>query len=160
MSAIFLQIQFEKSIAMSAPVVISLVEIVEKGQPSLAGMFSPPRNSSLNFSQLQLQLSHDIQSWLGEKVARIVFICIHSPVGRGAGGGGVQSHHHNLNALDAQTPPVTTDEKIFPTVLGSRPSQGRDMCGLSQSYWPVRCLLSHQICPALPRLCPELGQLI
>ena len=84
-SAIFLQIQFEKSIAMSAPVVISLVEIVEKGQPSLAGMFSPPRNSSLNFSQLQLQLSHDIQSWLGEKVARIVFICIHSPVGRGAG---------------------------------------------------------------------------
>ena len=64
----------------------------------------------------------------------------------GGGDGGVQSHHHNLNALDAQTPPVTTDEKIFPSV---RPGQARlgqgHVWAVPVLYWPVRCLLSHQI---------------
>ena len=56
------------------------------------------------------------------------------------GVGGVQSHHHNLNALDAQTPPVTTDEKIFPS---GEAGQGHVWAvHTPQSYWPVRCLLS------------------
>ena len=69
-----------------SPVVISQAEIVEKGQPSLAGMFSPVRNSSLNFSQLQSSF-HTTSSpgspgspGSPEQVGRIFFICIHSLV--------------------------------------------------------------------------------
>ena len=69
-----------------SPVVISQLDIVEKGQSTLHDgdvLSTEEFLLELLATELQFQLSHhDIKSWLGEKVARIFFICIHGLVGR------------------------------------------------------------------------------
>ena len=57
----------------------------------------------------------------------------------GGGDGGVQSHHHNLNALDAQTPPVNISMKAGGTCVGRFIGQSDVAYHLmrsAQSDWP------------------------
>ena len=115
-SEILLQVQFEKSksnVRASPVVVISRVNlVVEKGHH-----FTLHGWEVLSTEEFLLELLatagpaftwHQILagSWVRRSGGYYSFVFIVQEGGGRGEGGGVQSHHHNLNALDAQTPPL------------------------------------------------------
>ena len=120
-----------------SPVVISQAEIVEKGQPSLAGMFSPVRNSSLNFSQLQSSFhttsSPGSPGRLNRSAGYSSFVFIVQEVGGGGGWCAISSSQLKCIGCSDSATKTWDDEKIFPSHEAAETCVGR-LIGQSDIY--------------------------